>query len=158
MKYAILLPLILFAQDTPPDSPRALINSDFVAAVDSLGTRPAQTNLSVVYFDTARDDQFLDVAALRADVTALIRAVTPATLPPEAFAKAVAKGLTDKYPQIAGLTVTLYLNFNAQGTPQFVTTLTRLAPALPASVKAAVAQNLAESPARRDNGRTRIVR
>lgn len=161
MKSAIslfLLSLSLFAQDPAEPVARALISSDFVAAIDSLGTRPAQTNLTVVYLDTAKDEQFVDVVTLRADVTALIRGVTPTTASPEAFAKAVGKGLGDKYPQIAGLTVTLYMSFNTQGTPQFVTTLTRLAPTLPLTVKTAVAQKLAELAARADNAQSRIVR
>ena len=152
----LLLSVSLWGQDGEPVA-RALINSDFVAAVDALGIRPAQTNLSVVYLDTTKDDQFLDVTVLRADVTALIRGVTPTTAPPEVFAKAIGKGLTDKYLQLAGVTVTVFLNFNNQGTAQFVTTLTRLAPTLPASVKTAVAQKLAESAARADNGQSRIV-
>lgn len=156
MKYPIaLLLLSVGLSDQDADPARALINSDFVAAIDAFGTRPAQTSLSVVYLDTTRDDQFIDVATLRADITSLIRGVTPNTAPPEVFAKAVAKALTDKYPQIAGLTVTMYLSFNTQGTPQFATTLTRVAPSLPASVKTAVAARLA---ARGDNAQSRIVR
>ncbi len=139
----LLLIFPLVAQDTPPE-PRGLISSEFAAAVEPLGTRPAQTNLAVVYLDTAKDDQFIDVTAIRADVTQLIRS-TGATAAPEAYAKGVAKGLTEKYPQIAGLTVTVFLNFNNQGTPLYVTTLTRLAPSLTPAVKAAVTSRLAES-------------
>ncbi len=156
MKYAIPLLLAtvgLLAQDADPA--RALINSDFVAAVDAFGTRPAQTNLSVVYLDTTKDDQFIDLATLRADTTFIIRGVTPATAPPEVYAKALARALTDKYPQIAGLTVSMFLSFNTQGTPQFTTTLTRLAPALSSSVKKAVAERLS---AHGDNAQSRIVR
>ncbi|MBY0504556.1 MAG: hypothetical protein K2X03_11630 [Bryobacteraceae bacterium] len=157
MKYALSLMLLsvsVLAQDADPA--RGLISSDFLAAVDPLGTRVAQTTLTVVYLDNARDDQFVDVGVIRSDVTALIRAVSPASLPPEAFAKAIAKGLGDKYPQIAGLTVTLYLNFNAQGSPQYVTALTRLAPTLPASVKAVVTRHLAARA--NESAQSRIVR
>ena len=72
----------------------------------------------------------------------------------EAFAKAVGKGLADKYPQIAGLTVTIYTSFNNQATPQYVTTLTRLAPTLTPAVKAAVTQRLADA----RSAQSRIVR
>ena len=146
----LLLSLTLMGQD---ETPRALISSDFIGAVDSLGTRPAQTNLTVVYLDTAKDEQFIDVTAIRGDVTQFIRA-TASTATPEAFAKAVGKGLADKYPQIAGLTVTIYTSFNNQATPQYVTTLTRLAPTLTPAVKAAVTQRLADA----RSAQSRIVR
>lgn len=146
----LLLSLTAMGQD---ETARALISSDFIGAVDSLGTRVAQTNLTVVYLDTAKDEQFIDVTAIRADVTQFIRA-TAATATPEAYAKAVSKGLAEKYPQIAGLTVTIYTSFNNQGTPQYVTTLTRLAPALTPAIKAAVTQRMAEA----RSAQSRIVR
>ena len=149
----LLLSLTLLGQDTSTEVARALISSDFIGSVESLGTRLAQTNLTVVYLDTARDDQFIDVTAIRADVTQFIRN-TGSTATPEAYAKAVGKGLADKYPQIAGLTVTVYTSFNSQGSPGYVTTLTRLAPTLPAGVKAAVTQKLAEA----RSAQSRIVR
>lgn len=148
----LLLSFPLAAQDATPETPRALVSSDFIGAVEPLGTRLAQTNLTVVYLDTTKDDQFIDVTSIRADVTQLIRGAG-ATAAPEVYAKAVGKGLADKYPQIAGLTVTLYTAFNTQGTPQYVTTLTRMAPTLSSTVKAAVKQRLAESAAQ-----SRIVR
>ena len=146
----LLLSLTAMGQD---ETPRALISSDFIGAVDSLGTRVAQTNLTVVYLDTAKDEQFIDVTAIRADVTQFIRA-TASTATPEAFAKAVGKGLADKYPQIAGLIVTIYTSFNNEGRPQYVTTLTRLAPSLTPAIKAAVTQRLVEA----QSAQSRIVR
>ena len=146
----LLLSLTAMGQD---ETPRALISSDFIGAVDSLGTRVAQTNLTVVYLDTAKDEQFIDVTAIRADVTQFIRA-TASTATPEAFAKAVGKGLADKYPQIAGLIVTIYTSFNNEGRPQYVTTLTRLAPSLTPAIKAAVTQRLGEA----QSAQSRIVR
>ena len=147
----VLASLTLMGQDT--ETARALISSDFIGAVDSLGTRAAQTNLTVVYLDTAKDEQFIDVTAIRADVTQFIRATT-ATATPEAFAKAVGKGLAEKYTQIAGLIVTIYTSFNNQGTPQYKTTLTRLAPSLTPATKAAVTQRLVEA----QSAQSRIVR
>lgn len=150
----LLLLSPLFGDDTTPADPaKALISSDFAASIEPLGSRTAQTNLTVVYLDTTKDDQFVDVAAIRADTSALIRGAG-ATAPVEAYAKAVAKGLADKYPQIAGLTVTVYTSFTSQGTPLYVTTLTRLAPELPGAVKAAVTQKLLET----RNAQSRIVR
>ena len=146
----VLLSLTLMGQE---ETPRALISSDFIGAVDALGTRVAQTNLTVVYLDTVKDEQFIDVTAIRADVTQFIRAAA-STATPEAVAKAVGKGLAEKYPQIAGLTVTIYTSFNNQGTPQYVTALTRLAPTLTPGVKAAVTQRLADA----RSAQSRIVR
>jgi hypothetical protein len=149
----LLLGLTLLADDTPVEPAKALISSDFAASIEPLGTRTAQTNLTVVYLDTAADNQFVDVAAIRADVTAFIRD-SGATAAPEVYAKNVAKRLVEKYPQIAGLTVTLYTGFNNQGTPNYVTTLTRLAPDLTPVVSTAVTSKLAES----RNAASRIVR
>ena len=139
----VLLSLTLMGQE---ETPRALISSDFIGAVDALGTRVAQTNLTVVYLDTVKDEQFIDV-------TQFIRAAA-STATPEAVAKAVGKGLAEKYPQIAGLTVTIYTSFNNQGTPQYVTTLIRLAPTLTPAIKAAVTQRLVEA----RSAQSRIVR
>lgn len=145
----LLVPLALVAQD----SPRALISSDFIASVEPLGNRIAQTNLTVVYLDTAADDQFVDVTAIRNDVTQFIRN-TGGTAAPEAYVKAISKGLTDKYPQLAGFTITLYLNFSTSGNPGYVSTLTRLAPDLTPVLKTAVTQKLTET----RNAQSRIVR
>jgi len=152
----LLLSVSLLGQDTPAEpAARALITSDFVASLEPLGTRAAQTQLTVVYLDTAADDQFVDVATLRADVTALIRQTT-ASLTPEAFAKAIARGLGEKYPQIVGMTVSIFLN--AQTISQQSISLTRTAPDLTAAVKASVEEKLAQSAASREKTQSRIVR
>jgi hypothetical protein len=155
MKYLVpflLLASTLMGQDEP--APRALISSDFIASVESLGTRLAQTNITVVYLDTVPDDQFVPVASVRADVTQFIRN-TGATAAPEACAKAIAKGLVEKYPQIAGMTLTVYTSFDNSGSPGYVSTLTRLAPNLTPAAKTAVTQKLDQEAARARNAQVR---
>lgn len=148
---AILLTLILasglLSQDGASESPRGLITATLVAAVDPLGTRQAQTNLTLIYFDNTADDQFADLNAIRTDVSQFIRNI-PAAAAPEAFAKAIGKSLTEKYPQIIGLTVTLLLSPNAQGQAQFVVALNRVAPTVTVPVRTAVLQKLAEAASR----------
>lgn len=151
----LLLASTLAAQDEP--APRALISSDFVASVEPLGTRFAQTNLTVVYLDTVADDQFVPVASIRADVTQFVRDAG-ASAAPEAYAKAIAKRLVEKYPQIAGMTVTVYTSFDNSGSPGYVSTLTRLAPDLTPAVKTAVTEKLDQEAARARNAQVRIVR
>lgn len=151
----LLLASMLAGQDQP--TPRAFISSDFVASVESLGTRLAQTNLTVVYLDTTADDQFVAVASVRADVTQFIRDAG-GTAAPEAYAKAIAKRLVEKYPQIAGMTVTVYTSFDNSGSPGYVSTLTQLAPDLTPVLKTAVTQKLDQEAARARNAQVRIVR
>lgn len=148
MKATLLLLILgagLFGQDAAEPA-RGLITASLVAAVDPLGTRAAQTNLTIVYFDNTPDDQFGELGALRADVSQFIRNVS-ATATPEAFAKAIGKNLLEKYPQMVGLTVTLLLNANAQGQAQYVVSLNRVAPSVSGTVRTAVLDRLTQAAA-----------
>ena len=147
-----LLSLTLMGQDTPGETARGLISSSMIASFEPLGSRPARTDLTLVYLDNVKDDQFVEVGALRTEASTIIREAGSSNLAPEAFAKALAKGLFAKHPQIAGITVTLGLNL--QTTSQFVVTLTRLAPNLTPALTSEVSQSLADA----RNAQSRIVR
>lgn len=146
-----LLSLSLIGQDAPGDSAaRGLISSNLIASFEPFGTRPVRTDLTLIYLDSTKDDQFVDVAALRTETSTLIRDIGSQTLSPEAYAKALAKGLLERHPQIVGITVSMGLNL--QTTSQFVVTLSRLAPALPPAMRSDVAHRLAEDAQRAQTG------
>ena len=147
-----LLSLTLMGQDTPGETARGLISSNMIASFEPLGSRPARTDLTLVYLDNVKDDQFVEISVLRTEASIIIREAGSSNLAPEAFAKALAKGLFAKHPQIAGITVTLGLNL--QTTSQFIVTLTRLAPNLTPALTNGVGQSLAEA----RSAQSRIVR
>ena len=147
-----LLSLTLMGQDTPGETARGLISSNMIASFEPLGSRPARTDLTLVYLDNVKDDQFVEISVLRTEASIIIREAGSSNLAPEAFAKALAKGLFAKHPQIAGITVTLGLNL--QTTSQFIVTLTRLAPNLTPALTNEVGQSLAEA----RSAQSRIVR
>ena len=147
-----LLSLTVMGQDMPGETARGLISSSMIASFEPLGSRPARTDLTLVYLDNVKDDQFVEVSFLRTEASIIIREAGLSNLVPEAYAKALAKGLFEKHPQIAGITVTLGLNL--QTTSQFVVTLTRLAPNLTPALTSEVGQSLAEA----RSAQSRIVR
>lgn len=148
----VLLSLALMGQDPPGETARGLVSSNMIASFEPLGGRPARTDLTLVYLDSLKDDQFVEVSVLRTEASIIIREAGSSNLAPEAFAKALAKGLFAKHPQIVGITVTLGLNL--QTTSQLIVTLTRLAPNLTPALTNEVRQSLSEA---RD-AQSRIVR
>ena len=149
----LLLSLTAMGQDTPGESAaRGLITTNLIASFEPLGNRPARTDLTLIYLDTVKDDQFVEVSVLRTEVAMIIREIVTPNLAPEAYAKALAKGLFEKHPQLVGITISMGLN--VQTTSQFVVTLTRLAPNLTPALQSEVSQRLVDA----QSAQSRIVR
>ena len=149
----LLLSVTAMGQDPPGEAAaRGLITSNLIASFEPLGNRPARTDLTLVYLDTVKDDQFVEVSVLRAEVSMIIREIVTPNLAPEAYGKALARGLFEKHPQLVGITISMGLN--VQTTSQFVVTLTRIAPNLTPALQRVVTQRLAEA----RSAQSRIVR
>lgn len=93
--------------------------NSFIAAVESVGGRTIQVNLNITYPATAIAEDYLDVAALRQDTSAVVAGVSNKSAPLELFAASIAQGILDKYPQLQSVGVQV-LYGPSQGAQQTV--------------------------------------
>ena len=99
-------------------------SNSFIGAIEAVGTRNVQVNLTIAYPATAVPEDYVDVALLRPDTSAVLQGVVNKAAPLEVFAAAVAQAILDKYPQMqsVGVQILFASNLATQQSVQAVRT------------------------------------
>ncbi len=118
MKKLFLSLLLLAFAATAQTSTDGTSNS-FIGAIEAVGTRNVQVNLTATYAATTIPEDYVDVALPRPDTSAVLQSVVNKSAPLEVFAAAVAQAILDKYPQMQSVGVQI-LFASSQATQQTV--------------------------------------